>query len=702
MNSKKWLLLALGMFMVVVFVRDAFCDAALDADVNTVSSWWTCPHGSSITMSLVTADTQLAPDGSSVMECTITAAMPGEAGDYAEARWTNTVTPLNLQTYCRMNFWYKIDETPAGAVQYNTMYMTDGSLWANGFIILPPPQLFIGDGQWHQMEWPLYPIITGDYNGQWSWSDVPSFDLNIYLQQPVQQNDNVTFHFGGFHFVPKSASPAYLLLGDSAVSWGNYAPDTAVGAIFSGLGFQSDYAAYDSNLTLDFLEQFNVVVLLTVPNNNQTVANLLLNYVQQGGGLLVLRYSGYQCGTDINLTNSLLSPTGISILSEQVSDNTNITTVPYGTLGWTDNIAADTVTAGVTGLFYPSSIYCPSWSNFTSPVNITSGDWRVLVYGKSTAYSMIQTLDASGNLKLTPGTYTSSPPLLAVGDYYAGRIAVWPIDASCIWQDAYNLFWGGGFMMSGQQSGMSGNAGQLLSNLFTYLWEPNQTIFGGYLPPPPVPPAPPQPINWDTISLTGCDLPNNYVGLIGAQSNMSVGTDSPQAMITAAQNAGYNFICFTEELSYMNSTRWASLVSTCAANCSSTFQAYPGYHYFDQSNNSWVTFSNQLPWFGPYQVSQGSDQVLRNGSFYYSLNYPPVILLSSHANPEQPWYQGGFHGFSVYTYQNGSLVDSSLDNYGTMEKLMFNVYPVAVHLVTSAAQVTAERNIGYQTNVRWD
>ncbi len=80
-------------------------------------------------------------------------------------------------------------------------------------------------------------------------------------------------------------------------------------------------------------------------------------------------------------------------------------------------------------------------------------------------------------------------------------------------------------------------------------------------------------------------------------------------------------------------------------------------------------------------------------------------MLTPHQNPENPWHQGMFHGMSLYTYdKSGSLIDhdDSLEYYGKLNKMMYHVYPVAVHLVTTAGQVIAARNHGYQTNVRWN
>ena len=48
---------------------------------------------------------------------------------------------------------------------------------------------------------------------------------------------------------------------------------------------------------------------------------LLLRYVQEGGGLLVLRSVNYAFGRDVREMNDWLQPCGVEILDEQVVDD---------------------------------------------------------------------------------------------------------------------------------------------------------------------------------------------------------------------------------------------------------------------------------------------------------------------------------------------------------------------------------------------
>ena len=67
MKTKK-VLVVFVLFAALFFVQRALGDTALDAKVNTVSSWCTVPHvwvASTFTMSPITVDTQTAPDRAS-------------------------------------------------------------------------------------------------------------------------------------------------------------------------------------------------------------------------------------------------------------------------------------------------------------------------------------------------------------------------------------------------------------------------------------------------------------------------------------------------------------------------------------------------------------------------------------------------------------------------------------------------------------
>ena len=428
---------------------------------------------------------------------------------------------------------------------------------------------------------------------------------------------------------------------------------------------------------------------------------LLLDYVKAGGGMLFMRVQGWQFGKDIDALNAWLKPADIEVLPEQVVDKQNEIALESGyKLSWTGNLATHPVTEGVRGLFYTT--YFGMYSDSTSPVKVGK-EWVVLARGTKTAKSLRTT---KGDSPAAPavGTYPSEPPLVAVRDYGKGRLAVWPVNATLVWQDGYHMLWGRGLVMEGGVGHMHGDAARLMGNLMTYLAEPSRARFGGFVPQK----AKPKTevgfvrINWDKAGYKGAYGKHCFVGLVGAKSSLSSGTGTPEQFIEAARKVGYDFIGFTEDLDKLTPDKFKQLGAVCKAASTETFKAYPGFAYLDESGNSWVTFSDRLKWPAKGWLSRKHPgRIKTNNPLSRGCQWPPVVLIKSHSNPEKPFVQGNFKCLSLYTYENGKLVDDSLDVYLRLQRMRFQLVPMAVHIVTSPQAVKHARTNGFQTYVRW-
>jgi len=487
-------------------------------------------------------------------------------------------------------------------------------------------------------------------------------------------------------------------------------PDPKLRAHFDKLGFDCGVAPYAPGLTLDFLKQFNVVVVphpylpgYSAALDGVAAANkqLLLEYVKQGGGMLFMRVTGWQFGKDIDAINDWLKPCDVEILSEQVVDEEQMVTLESRyKLSWTGNVTPHPVTEGVRGIFYTT--YYHMYSDSTSPLRVGK-DWTVLLRGMKTAKSL-KTIKGGKPPPPVPGAYESEPPLLAVRDYGKGRIAVWPLNATCVWQDGYHTLWGRGLTMEGKRANMHGDAARLLCNLMTHLAEPTRGAFGGYVPPKEKVKVEVgfERIDWDNKQLTGPYMPHCFVGLIGAKSSLSSGQGAPGEFVSAAREAGYDFIAFTEDLDKLTAEEFEQLKQLCAQHSTETFKAYPGFAFLDESGNSWVTFSDRLRWPEKGWWSQAHPGRIKvNNPLSRGCQWPPVILIKANSNPEHPSCQGNFKVISLYTYENGKLVDDSLDVYLRLQKMSYQLAPAAVHVVTSPDQVKRARATGFQTYVRW-
>ncbi len=733
----------LGLLLLVA--STALAQPAPDQRLNVGERWITQPHTGGakeqFQLSAISLEPAQTPEGGTAIRADVKAAPLEKAGDagYMEFRWTaaDQEPALDLATTKALRLAYRIEPTDQSA--FGVPFLRLAEDWDQLFVGVAGRKPFVADGQWHTTEIPLGPLtrFPADSQAEWNWQ-VRSVSLNFFLYaQQAGVETGAVMRFGDFRLVPKTAEeiardqqeaervknklPAYLVLTHDAVSNGppdlttsfSSAPNPKLAKLFEGMGFEKGIAGWTPQLSLDYLKRFNLVVILHLPQPGaepqfdamiEEKKALLLQYVQEGGGLLVLRSPGWQFGKDIQDYNKWLAPTGVEILSESIVDEEHQYAPEFAwPLYWTGKVTPGPLTQGVEGIFYPPAIGAYTvYTDFTSPVKITP-DWEVLLSGMDSAKSL-HTAKIGKDAPDTPGTYASAPPMLAVRQYGKGRICVWPIASSCVWQDGYHLRWGGGLNMSGEAEGMRGSAARLLTNLFAYLSEPSQGTCGGYVPPrvEAAPEAGFEPMDWDHLQITGNYMPRNFVGLIGARSSLSTGQGKPEEFIAAAQAAGYDFIAFTEDLASLTKEEFATLQATCKASTDAGYPAYPGYLYLDASGNSWVTFSDRLGY--PEEGWFSADQPGRihvNNPLFRSFLYPPMILIKSHLNPEKPWFQGNFKGFGVYTYENGKLVDDSLDNYLRMAQMRFIPFPAAIHLVDSPEAVAAARQQGFQSYCRW-
>ena len=173
-------------------------------------------------------------------------------------------------------------------------------------------------------------------------------------------------------------------------------------------------------------------------------------------------------------------------------------------------------------------------------------------------------------------------------------------------------------------------------------------------------------------------------------------------MIKAAKRCGYDFVGFAEDLDQLSKEEFEQLQSICKRESSEKFKAYPGFAYKDVSGNSWLAFSHQLRWPEKgWRSRKVPARLVANNPVSRGCAWPPVVLVKAHSNPEKPWFQGNFKVIALYTYENGNLVDESVDYYRTLQKMRFQLAPVAVHIVRSSAEVLGASKRGYQTYVRW-
>ncbi|MEN6305155.1 MAG: hypothetical protein ABFD96_20700, partial [Armatimonadia bacterium] len=284
---------------------------------------------------------------------------------------------------------------------------------------------------------------------------------------------------------------------DSIFSKRSYLPDEALQKRLAAEGMVWGAEEFSTQMTAEYLRQFNVIVMLDFPIIEKHPAEekevraqeqLLARYVADGGGLMLTgntEYGMWALERDFEEMNRFLQPYGAQVLHEQVGENDKALTIPamgISALGYTSNVVKHPVTEGVRGLLYPTD---HAWSFWTHPLQLGEG-WQALVKGSPSAYSFSTALGLGGptsQIEKKPGTYKSEPPLVAIKDIEKGRMCLWPTVPSAFIIDGYHDFWGGGIIMEGTRQDKASDGAGLVVNLLRWLGKPSQETFGGYKTP---------------------------------------------------------------------------------------------------------------------------------------------------------------------------------------------------------------------------
>lgn len=216
-------------------------------------------------------------------------------------------------------------------------------------------------------------------------------------------------------------------------------------------GFEITLILSDRMLTLDYLKQFNCVIIAGVASDRligyrapalltQIAGNhneaAYREYVAAGGGLLFhLRTSdiGAQCAAGMS---NLLKPYGMSTEAECVRDPSNDrSNMKDGSQGgysyaysWTDNVTKSPITEGVRRLYYPTATTRWDDAYSTNPLILKDKAWMPIVKGGPGSGSFVKT-GTYVHSWWKPGTIRKPPVIVAVRQFGKGRMVVSGINA---------------------------------------------------------------------------------------------------------------------------------------------------------------------------------------------------------------------------------------------------------------------------------
>jgi hypothetical protein len=537
-------------------------------------------------------------------------------------------------------------------------------------------------------------------------------------------------------------------------------------------------------LTADFLKQFNSVVwigptpisggpyynpavwrggvhALTVKTNR----DLLLDYVNNGGGLfidVVLEEMGM---SRIQSYKQLLAPFGLNAECAQVRDETNkylmgkqLSTFAMN-YGWTEAIAKHPATEGVKRIYYAD--YMTRWDdNYTTvPIFPTDPAWVVLAKAAPGSYCGWK----QGNV-FEAGFWAKGPvawneaPLVLARDMGKGRVAAVGMSHFMLFYFGFSKvgnYWENSF---GAQDGRMLEKGdgqtpsdlfKLMHNLFVWLSEPGTKLgLGGYEakekvewskatpeqqsdrlrvtlyagqstnlalgvrpPPEPVPPSVSEVWAGKDPICTGTVRPMKV--LVGARTAASDGKGSVADYATAAKKAGYDVVCFTETFEATTEAKLTQLIEDCKKLSDDKVAFLAGVDIEDALGNRFLLVG--LPErIRPHQLmrdaqSEPGKKLIWTG--YMLLGMGDVLPVAARpgwlATPREkgclpPPLYTHLAGVALATYRGGKQVDDGMDAY---RWCMFNANipaPIAVHEVYGPDELEAAAQAGLQCYVNSD
>ena len=186
-------------------------------------------------------------------------------------------------------------------------------------------------------------------------------------------------------------------------------------------------------------------------------------------------------------------------------------------------------------------------------------------------------------------------PIFAVREVGRGRAGLLPIYPSFLTGGCDHSAWNS-MVWDGSAEGRKSDMKTLFLNAMAWLCQPSVEAksFGGYvMPEGEIDYRPmherPIPLDWSTARFRE-PTHNDYLVLIGMQSQLSGGTASPQEMIDAAGAAGYQVAVFAEPVAELTGDEWQQLCGICAGASGDDFLAIPGLRYRDPQGNSYLLF----------------------------------------------------------------------------------------------------------------
>ncbi|MBI2302665.1 MAG: hypothetical protein HYU66_27480 [Armatimonadetes bacterium] len=448
------------------------------------------------------------------------------------------------------------------------------------------------------------------------------------------------------------------------------------------------------NLTPDVLGRARAVLLVGLPERlevlpeDEAVADLLLAYVQAGGGVMLTQQAD-QVLSFMTLPQYLAGRLGTRILWEKLTPVKELTKniSPWGTdtFSFTDQVAGPWG-EGVRGVLYPAAVDLESYCGVL-PFLPAEGWTTTLSAGKGTHTDPeLRGLDEIDRFSRPQG-FADNVPLAGCRELGNGRAAYVGLRSYIVFSRPVMSDDDKQVLDTYLRTGTDGRPSDLLKwylNGLGWLTAHADAVATASLQKRAVPPNP-QTTAWKL-----------HRGAIGPRTAYSTGQSTPDEYVAAAKAAGLDFIVFLDDLAELKPGGWEALRKDCRRLSDAAFLALPGVTYQNDEGNHEYAFGRYL--------SLPSQRLLAAGGKRLSTRTPSVITDQTWLygllgfNNSSGWYDFAHNPYpagdardcntmAVVTQAGGRVVDRAMPAYAYQARSGQFLQPIALHLMQSAAEM---------------
>ena len=510
-------------------------------------------------------------------------------------------------------------------------------------------------------------------------------------------------------------------------------------------GFEPDYLEHHTEFSWERIRRYNCLVICGCPAAEEgqrsfqfdkgprckEYVELIERFLAAGGGVFAMIHTD---NADEHV-RKLIEPWGARLPLEFYvePDKQKIAPLPRMRgnefLSLVDEVLPSPVTAGVRRLWLPyGDHYNASWSG---PISV-SDDWQVVVKGSKTSHTTPVDLSKSSSpappdAVVRPGG-VKQPDLFAIRSYKQGRILL------CCQQPVFSIGQGTQWLFNRRclSKGLNDTPSdfeRLIHNSLGWLSEPSLQSgnVGGYraeprrFDPPNYNPKVRKEFesrSWSAAELDRHGPPRDgkiFRGLIGARSSLSSGRGTVSDYASAAQQAGLDFVIFSEQFDRLTPEVLRRLEDDCRRHSNDKVLLVPGYTVDTNVGNHMFFSGYGLPWprpeclIGPNNTLLNQQYQDESGKYGTRSSFLDWIL-SDHDR-----YEGqmvGYYNFddpramkmtdlklcsaaAVLSYRDGKLIDDRRDEYLVSVEGTLPTLPVSYSVVRSPEELIAEARSGH-------